>query len=108
MERLMTRDPPLPCEAWRRMQGWYIAAVDYAPPPARITLERITAEREELYRYLPPPPLGENIPTYVQPSQIDDSVTTDEEVEWVVRRLQGNGLGGPYQMRANQLREWLQ
>ena len=65
------------------------------------------AEREELYRSLPPP-LGENIPTSVPHCQIDDSVTTDEEVEWVVGRLQGNRLGGPYQMRANHLQKWLQ
>ena len=29
--------------------------VDRAPPPARVTLELIPAERVALYRYLPPP-----------------------------------------------------
>ena len=55
MERLLTRDPPLPHELWRRMRGWYRAAVDHALPFARVTLERITAERVELYCAAPPP-----------------------------------------------------
>ena len=43
----------------------------------------------------------------MSPSPIDDSVPTDEEVEWVVRRLRGHRLGGPSRMRAEHLREWL-
>ena len=35
-------------EAWHRLQGWYKAAVDRAPPPARATLKRVTAERAKL------------------------------------------------------------
>ena len=31
VERLMNGDPPFLCEAWRRIQGWYRAAVDHAP-----------------------------------------------------------------------------
>ena len=47
--------PPLIQEACYRIHGWYKAAVDRAPPPARVTLERITAERVALYsRALPP------------------------------------------------------
>ena len=40
-------------------------------------------------------------------SQIDDSAPKQEEVEWAVRRLRGNMLGGPSRMRAKNLREWL-
>ena len=45
VEALVGADSPLIQEAWHRIQGWYKAAVDRAPPPARVTLERITAER---------------------------------------------------------------
>ena len=48
VESLLTRDPPLPREDWMRMWGWYQEAVDHAPPPARVTLERITAESKKL------------------------------------------------------------
>ena len=89
MEILLTRDPPLPHKAWRRTWGWYREAVDHTPSPAKITLERITADREEIYRAVPPPP-GENIPTSMPPSQIDDFVPIEEEVEWAVRRLWGH------------------
>ena len=34
VEALMKADPPLIQEAWYRLQGWYKAAVDRAPPPA--------------------------------------------------------------------------
>ena len=49
VETLLGADPPNPREAWRRLKGWYKAAVDRAQPPARATLDRITAERVDLY-----------------------------------------------------------
>ena len=54
-EALLGEDPPNAKEAWRRMKGWYRAAFNRAPPPARATLERITAERVELYSHVTPP-----------------------------------------------------
>ena len=45
VEALLRLDPPLHWEAWHRIKGWYRAAVDPAPPPARVTLERITVEQ---------------------------------------------------------------
>ena len=53
---LVKADPPLTQEAWYRLQGWYKAAVDRAPPPARDTLKQVTAERVALYIRVPPPP----------------------------------------------------
>ena len=55
VEALMKADPPLIQEAWYRLQGWYKAAVDHTPPPARATLKRVTAERVTLYSRIPPP-----------------------------------------------------
>ena len=34
VETLVKAEPPLIQEAWYRLQGWYKAAVDRAPPPA--------------------------------------------------------------------------
>ena len=34
VEALVKADPPLIQEAWYRLQGWYKAGVDRAPPPA--------------------------------------------------------------------------
>ena len=70
VEALLGEDPPNAKEAWRRMKGWYQAAAKRGPPPARATLERITAERTELYSQVPSP--GENIPVTVEPAKIDD------------------------------------
>ena len=55
VEALMKANPPLIQEAWYRLQGWYKAAVDRAPPPARATLKRFKAERVALYSRIPPP-----------------------------------------------------
>ena len=74
VEALMGADSHLHREAWHRIKGWYKAAFDHALPPARITLERITVERVELYSCVPPP--GKNIPIFVQPFPVDDSVPT--------------------------------
>ena len=55
VEALVGAYPSLIQEAWHRIQVWYKAAVDRDPPPTRVTLEQITAERVALYRYVPPP-----------------------------------------------------
>ena len=55
VEALVKADPPLIQEVWYRLQGWYKAAVDRAPLPARATLKRVTAERVALYSRVPPP-----------------------------------------------------
>ena len=55
MEGLVKADPPLIQEAWYHIKGWYKAAVDRAPPPARVTLKQIPAERVALYSRVPPP-----------------------------------------------------
>ena len=52
VDTLLGADLTNPKEAWRRLKGWYKAAVNRAPPPARATLERITAERSSSGRWL--------------------------------------------------------
>ena len=54
VEALVKADPPLIQEAWYRLQVWYKAAVDRAPPPARDTLKQVTSERVALYSRVPP------------------------------------------------------
>ena len=79
VEALWGSDPPLHREAWHWIKGWYKAAVKSAPPPARVTLNRITAERFALYSYVPPP--GTNIPISVKSFPVDDSVPMEDETE---------------------------
>ena len=52
------------------MKGRYRAAVDRVSPPASVTLERITAERIDLYLQVPPP--GGGIPVYIYPFQVEE------------------------------------
>ena len=37
VERLLIVEPPLSREAWRRIRGWYIAAVYHLPPSTQVT-----------------------------------------------------------------------
>ena len=105
VESMLQEDPPNARGAWRRMKGWYKAAANRGPPPAQTTLERITAEQTELYRRVPPP--GENIPMTVDPTHIDDSVPTEDEVEEAVKKLRRNRSGGPSGIRAEHIKGWL-
>ena len=105
VETLLKEDPPNAREAWRWMKGWYKAAANRGPPPARATLERITTEQTELYRRVPPP--GENIPVTVDPTHIDDSVPTEDEIEAAVKKLRHNRSGGPSRIRAEHVKGWL-
>ena len=85
VEKILGADPPIPREAWQWLKGWYKATVDCAPPLAWDTFERITAERVDLYSYVPSP--GMNIPIYIKPVLVDDSVPTEDEIEGVVKNL---------------------
>ena len=86
------------------MKGWYRAAVDCAPPPARVNFERITAERVDLYHHVPSP--GENFPLSVEPSQVKKLVPTDDDTEWAVKRLRNHNSGVTSRMRAEHLKGW--
>ena len=92
LETLLGEDPPNPKESWRRLKGWYKAAFNRSPTPARATLKRITAERVDLYSYVPAP--GENIPVTVTPAEVDDSVPMEDEIKDAVKKLRRNRLGG--------------
>ena len=87
------------------MQGWYKDAVDCLPPPARVALITMTAEREELYRHVPS--LGDTTPVGDLPFSVDDGIPEDEDIAWAVRRLCLNRSGGPSVLRAEHLRQWL-
>ena len=107
VEYLLTSDTLLIREAWIRIRGWYTVIVDRPPPPARVALTTMTAEREELYRHVPS--LGEPIPMGDPPFPflVDHLITDDEELAWAVDRLHLNCSGGPSGMRAEHLRQWL-
>ena len=105
VEALVKAHQPLIQEAWYRLQGCYKAAADQAPPPARSTLNRITAERVALY--IRAPPLGDSIPVDIEPFAVEDGVPEEGEIDWVVKRLRNNRSGGPSQMRAEDLEGWL-
>ena len=66
--------------------------VDRALPPSWVTFERITTERVDLYRYIPPP--GENIPVSIDPFPVEDLLPTEDEIEWVVKRLRNHHYRG--------------
>ena len=95
----------MPWEAWKRLKGCYKSAVDRAPPPARATLEWITAERVDLYSYVSS--LGTNIPVTVRPVPVEDSVPTEDEIEEAVKNLRRNRSGRPSGMWAEHLKGWL-
>ena len=102
VEEILGSDPPLYQEAWHRIKGWYRAAVNFNPPPARVTLDRIMAEQVELYSYVPPQ--RANIPISVEPFSVDNSVPTEDEIEGAVKRLHNHRSGGPSGMRAEHLK----
>ena len=88
------------------MKGCYQAAVNHMPPPAWVTLELITEDQVDLYLHVPPP--GENIPVLVDPFPVEDSVPTEDEIEWAEKRLQNHRSRGPSRMRAEHLKGWLE
>ena len=64
------------------------------------------AERVDLYSYVPP--LGDNITVSIDPFLMDDSVPTEDNIEWAVKRLCNHCSRGSSGMRAKHLRGWLE
>ena len=87
------------------MKWWYKVADGRASPPARLTIVWILAEQVALHHHIPPP--GDNIPIYDDTLLLDELVPTEENVEWVVRRMRNNRSGSPSIMRAEKLQQWL-
>ena len=83
------------------MKGWYKDVAKRAPPPTRLTLKHITSELVVLYCRIPP--LGGNIPIFVETFSVEDLVPTEENIEWMVQRLRSNRSGGPSGMRIDHL-----
>ena len=106
METLLGLYPPLRREAWHRLKGWYWDAVDHALPPARVTLKQFTGNQVDLYSYMKPP--GENLPISVETFSVDDSLPTEDDIEWAVTRLRNHRSGGGgFGMRAKHPKGWL-
>ena len=87
------------------MREWYKYAIDRLPPPVRVDLVTMTAEREELYWHFPSP--GEPIPVGGLPLSVDYGIPEDEEIAWEVRRLLLNRSVSTSGMRSEHLRRWL-
>jgi hypothetical protein len=52
VEALLAQEHPDLQGAWNALKGWYWEASDWAPPPSRDTLQKVTAERFDLYMLL--------------------------------------------------------
>ena len=68
------------------------------PHRLRLPSIQIPGDRVDLYRHIPPP--YKKILVSVDPLQVGDSVPTQEEIEWSLRRLKNNRSCGPSGMRA--------
>ena len=64
IESFITLDPTMMQYAWNRMKLWYKDTRKISPPPARLTMESITMERLDIYRWVSYP--GNNIPVVVE------------------------------------------
>ena len=62
------------------MKGWHKDAVNHALLPAWVILERITAERRDLY--LQVQPLGDNAPISIELFEVEDLVPTENKIKW--------------------------
>ena len=62
-------------------------------------------KRVALYHHIPPP--GENTPISVDTLLVEDSVPTEDKIEWSMQRLRSNLSRGPSGMRVEHLCQWL-
>ena len=99
------KTPHLVREAWFHMWGWYRDVANRPPPPARVSLETLTAEHVKIYTHVPPK--GKPIPIEVAPFPVDENILGGEDTSKAAMRLRLHCSGGPSGMRAKHLIMWL-
>ncbi len=67
-----------PKEAWQCLKGWYCSATDRPPKPCYLTMEHLTAERNDLYARAPP--LRRAFPINIGPFPIQDELPIDGKI----------------------------
>ena len=92
-------------EAWRCLKGLYTAALDRPPKPCHNSMEKQTAEREELYWKVSPP--WDPIPINVEPFDLDDSIPEVAEIRVVAEGLRNGRYGGSSGVRSEHIKMWL-
>ena len=76
------------------------------PPTTREGLEKVTVEREELYRR--PPPEGDPIPLTIQTALINNDSTSKEEIVAVVQAFHTGRVVGTFVILAENIKTWLE
>ena len=72
--------------------------------PTKEGLDQVSADREELYICCPPERLW--VPILVQPSEVNDEIPQEEDIEIAVLGLKGRRAGGMSGMHAKDLKKW--
>ena len=93
-------------EAWRKIKRWYQEVNSCQAHPTREGMEQNSTLQEDIYRRRPPE--GEPIPILVQTVIISDGPPEGEEISVAVWKLQVGYSGGPWSMKSENLKTWLQ
>ena len=83
------------------MWGWYKVVTNRPPPPGRVSIANMTADRITMYTCIPQ--LGEIIPIIKYTFIIDKYVYQGGEIYWSVQRLHLHRSGRPSQMQVDPL-----
>ena len=91
-------------EAWDHLVRWYCHARGKQVQLTREGLERESMVRDELYRCRPPERL--KVPILVQPTEVNDEVPKEAEVDMKVQGMRVGRAGYPSGMRVDYLKGW--
>jgi hypothetical protein len=93
-------------EAWRILGAWHRVAGGFAAKPCYATMEKQMEGREDLYGYKSSP--GEHIPANRDRAHLQDEAPPDGELRAAVKTLRNGRSGGGTNMRAEDLKRWLE
>ena len=79
-------------ERWRTIKEWYTSATDRPPKPCFKVMAKQTADRDELYRKVPPP--GDSIPCNIESSDVDNVKHGNVELQEVMSGMCNGCVGG--------------
>ena len=92
--------------AYGVIRGWYRDKPGHVPKPTIQDEEKTRLEYQDLYGMRESP--GEQIPSHITTSTIDDSLPTEKEICEAIKRMKRDKSPGASGIRAEHLREWMQ
>ena len=95
-----------PCGSYTILKRWYWHASVRAPNPSRTDMDNFRGDFQNLYHREEPQPPGLPLATHVYPTQFNDKIPSEADLEAAVHRLHPHRAGVHTHFRMEHFQKW--